>query len=129
MRVNATQYAIPRGHGNARNKKHRLAKIEKYRYHISMSDNKTIDALENIRLSGELARIVQTAEIIIPRDREHLLDLTIEKNVDFRNVEFAVPGKGRVIEATVTRCKNGVVINYLETYMRAPRPGGDGDWR
>ena len=122
MRVNATQYAIPHGHGNARNKKHRLAKIEKYRYHISMSDNKTIDALENIRLSGELARIVQTAEIIIPRDREHLLDLTIEKNVDFRNVEFAVPGKGRVIEATVTRCKNGVVINYLETYMRRRDP-------
>ncbi len=37
-------------------------------------------------------------------------------------VAFDTPGKGRVIEATVARVKNGVVANYPEPYMRRRDP-------
>ena len=33
-----------------------------------------------------------------------------------------MPGKGRVVEATVARCKNGAVINYTDTYLRRRDP-------
>jgi hypothetical protein len=37
-------------------------------------------------------------------------------------VAYEVPGKGRVVEATVCRVKNGISANYLEPYMRRRDP-------
>jgi hypothetical protein len=49
---------------------------------------------------------------------------------DFFEVAFDVPGKGRVVEVTVSRARNGIVANYTEAYMRRRDPDcmviGDG---
>lgn len=37
-------------------------------------------------------------------------------------VAYDVPGKGRVVEATVCRVKNGISANYIEPYMRRRDP-------
>ena len=37
-------------------------------------------------------------------------------------VTYEVPGRGRVAECTVTRCKNGLAVNYIEPYMRRRDP-------
>ncbi len=60
-------------------------------------------------------------DIIIPRDRNHLLELTFMGQEVFE-VAYDVPGKGRYVEATVTRCKNGASVNYTEAYMRRRDP-------
>jgi hypothetical protein len=48
----------------------------------------------------------------------------------FLEVAFDVPGKGRVVEATVARVRNGISANYIEAYMRRRDPDcmviGDG---
>jgi hypothetical protein len=49
---------------------------------------------------------------------------------DYFEVAYDVPGRGRVVEATVARVRNGVAANYTETYMRRRDPDcmviGDG---
>ena len=37
-------------------------------------------------------------------------------------VSYEVPGRGQVVEATVTKCKNGLAVNYKEPYMRRRDP-------
>ena len=37
-------------------------------------------------------------------------------------VAYEVPGQGRVVEATVSRCRNGAVVNYTDPYMRRRDP-------
>lgn len=41
---------------------------------------------------------------------------------DSYEVAYDVPGKGRVVEATVARVRNGIAANYLEAYMRRRDP-------
>ena len=38
-------------------------------------------------------------------------------------VAYDVPGRGSVAEAMVTRCRNGLAVNYTEAYMRRRDPG------
>jgi hypothetical protein len=49
---------------------------------------------------------------------------------DYFEVAYDVPGKGRFVEATVARVRNGVAANYTEPYMRRRDPDcmviGDG---
>ena len=61
--------------------------------------------------------------VIIPRTREELISLSMGKegNTSF-NVEYEVEGKGKILETTVTKCKNGVSVNYLDDYMRRRDP-------
>ena len=37
-------------------------------------------------------------------------------------VAYEAPGKGRIVEAEVVRCKNGLAVNYTEAYMRRRDP-------
>ena len=37
---------------------------------------------------------------------------------NYFEVSYDVPGKGNILEATVTKCKNGAVIILLDPYMR-----------
>ncbi len=73
------------------------------------------DALQNLISSG-----VNTT---VPEDRNHLLSLAMgdEKNMTFE-VAYNVPDKGRVVEAFVVKCKNGIVVNYTDIYMRRRDP-------
>lgn len=61
--------------------------------------------------------------ITIPKNREHLIKLAFNnEEVDEFEVGYLVPDKGYIAEAIVTRCKNGAVVNYNETYMRRRDP-------
>jgi len=42
---------------------------------------------------------------------------------DKYEVAFDVKGRGRVVEAEVVRCKNGLAVNYTDPYMRRRDPG------
>lgn len=77
---------------------------------------------EKFILLPEVLQILENApEVIIPKDRQEILDLAVDGK-DFFEVKYEVPGKGTVLEATVTKCKNGLVINYVEPYMRRRDP-------
>lgn len=60
--------------------------------------------------------------VIFPESREELVELSFGDSKNYHEVKYDVEGKGSVLEATVTRCKNGVVINYPEDYMRRRDP-------
>jgi hypothetical protein len=67
-------------------------------------------SLKNMLLSVE--------EVIVPKNRQHLTELAMGgANKDFNSVCY-----NGIEEATVTRCKNGLVINYPEPYMRRREP-------
>ncbi|MDF2530991.1 MAG: hypothetical protein K0Q65_572 [Clostridia bacterium] len=80
--------------------------------------------LEKIILPDELKKIAESGvSVIVPKDRNHLLTLAMgNEDNDIFEVGYIVPGNGRVIEATVARCKNGAVVNYMDQYMRRRDP-------
>ncbi|HYE11119.1 MAG TPA: DUF4914 family protein [Patescibacteria group bacterium] len=80
--------------------------------------------LERIILPDELKKIAESGvSVIVPKDRNHLLTLAMgNEDNDIFEVGYIVPGNGRVIEATVARCKNGAVVNYMDQYMRRRDP-------
>ena len=41
---------------------------------------------------------------------------------NYFEVSYDVPGKGNILEATVTKCKNGAVVNFADPYMRRRDP-------
>ena len=81
--------------------------------------------LEKFVLSKELEEIIMGAsKVVIPENRQHLIDMALGngKDVDLFEVAYDIPGKGRVLEATVARCNNGAVVNYDDVYMRRRDP-------
>ncbi|TFH05846.1 MAG: DUF4914 family protein [Spirochaetales bacterium] len=80
-------------------------------------------AVSALRVPTELTTVFESADIILPETRAELLDLVFnDPNADFIEVAYDVPGKGRVVEATVARCKNGAAVNYVDPYMRRRDP-------
>lgn len=67
--------------------------------------------------------LVESRGVIIPKTRAELITLAMgnAENKMFQ-VEYEVEGIGTVLEATVTRCKNGAVVNYMDDYMRRRDP-------
>ncbi len=82
------------------------------------------DIIKTMKIPEELNRIIDSCEnIIIPRSREHLFQLALGGTENkYFEVAYDVPGKGREVEATVALCKNGVVVNYSDTYLRRRDP-------
>jgi hypothetical protein len=77
--------------------------------------------------------LLSCKKVIIPEKREEFFELAMggKDNKEFE-VKYDVPGKGEVVEAIVTKCKNGIVINYPDVYMRRRDPdslivGDEGD--
>lgn len=62
--------------------------------------------------------LLQAEEIVVPKDRKHLVELALG---GANNDEYKVSYDG-FEEAIVTRCKNGLAINYTEPYMRRREP-------
>lgn len=61
--------------------------------------------------------------VISPASEQELVDLACGgRESKFFEVEYEVPGMGRVVEATVARVRNGVAANYPEPYMRRRDP-------
>jgi hypothetical protein len=71
-----------------------------------------------LRLPKAVQSILDANQVIIPESRSELLDLTFQGRPDVFEVSYEVPGRGKVLEATVSRCKNGASVNYAEAYMR-----------
>lgn len=62
-------------------------------------------------------------DIIVPESRQELLDLAMGSSTrSLYEVAYDVPGMGRVVEATVAKARNGIVVNYMDPYMRRRDP-------
>ncbi|NLZ80576.1 MAG: DUF4914 family protein [Clostridiales bacterium] len=80
--------------------------------------------LKKLNLPDYVLDILTNAKsITIPKTRKELFTLSMgsSENV-FYNVEYDVEGVGNILEATVTKCKNGIAVNYIEDYMRRRDP-------
>lgn len=88
-----------------------------------MQNTKQASVIERMTLTPELQELLSSVEVIVPENREHMLHVTfLETDDDLIEVAYDVPGKGRYVEATVARCKNGAAVNYTEAYMRRRDP-------
>src|SRR5512145_190565 len=72
----------------------------------------------------DVAEILAAApSVVVPGTLAELLDLSVGgAGRDSFEVAYDVPGKGRVVEATVARVRNGISANYPEPYMRRRDP-------
>lgn len=74
-------------------------------------------------LPKELKSLVETKEVILAESREDLIDLSFGRMVDnVYEVAYDTPGHGKIVEAEVVRCKNGVSVNYTDPYLRRRDP-------
>ncbi len=77
----------------------------------------------SIVVPQELQDVFDSCRIILPESRNHLFELAFfGEESPIVEVAYEVPGKGRCVEATVARCKNGAAVNYMEPYMRRRDP-------
>jgi len=83
-----------------------------------------IDFFKKMVLPEEVSNILrgENIEIILPSSREHLLELSMGgKDNETFDVSYKVDDK-LVREAYITKCKNGLVANYDDIYMRRRDP-------
>jgi hypothetical protein len=81
------------------------------------------ELLAKFILNEELKYVLSDKEVIIPDSRSELIELALGKQENsVFEVAYDIPGKGRVVEATVVRCKNGAAVNYTDVYMRRRDP-------
>ncbi|AHC13495.1 DUF4914 family protein [Salinispira pacifica] len=78
--------------------------------------------LNRLNVSSDIREILENNHVILPESRQELLDLTFQGRPDEFEVSYDIPGKGKYVEARVTRCKNGASVNYTEAYMRRRDP-------
>ncbi len=82
----------------------------------------TISALDHVSLAPEVRAALDAApRIVVPASRAELYDLALGGGKSEFEVRFDVNGTS-VLEATVVRAKNGLVVNYTEDYMRRRDP-------
>ena len=62
------------------------------------------------------------SKVIAPQNRQEIFSLASFGGQDYCEVTYDIPGKGRFVEASVVKCKNGLVVNYTEKYMRRRDP-------
>ncbi len=79
--------------------------------------------LSKFSFPEELKRVLENSpSVIVPETKERLYHLIFgSKQNDVVDVSYDVHGE-LITEATVTRCKNGVSINFTEDYMRRRDP-------
>jgi hypothetical protein len=79
---------------------------------------------KEMNLPTHVVDLLETCESVsFPQNREQLFSLaTGGKSEGIFEVAYDIPGHGRVIEATVSICKNGLAVNYCEPYMRRREP-------
>lgn len=79
---------------------------------------------KNIDLPAQISDLLGNgSSCIFPGSREEVLSLAMGgKSEGVFEVAYDIPGRGRIVEAEVARCKNGLSINYPEPYMRRRDP-------
>src|SRR6187399_1918580 len=76
-----------------------------------------------VTLEAEVRDALESSPgVTIPASREALYQLALgpDGGPTF-TVEYQV-GEAQIAEATITRCRNGLAVNYLEDYMRRRDP-------
>lgn len=78
-------------------------------------------AWTKMRLPEEACAVLSAApRVVVAESVEQLAALAAgEGSFD---IAYDVPGRGRVVEATAARVRNGIVANYTEAYMRRRDP-------
>lgn len=87
----------------------------------------TINIVEDwvkLRLPNEIQSILKKAKSLrFPKTREEIFSLAMgDSNAVVNEVYYDIPDKGRIVEATVTRCKNGLAVNYIDPQIRRRDP-------
>ncbi len=82
------------------------------------------ELLKKFKLPNYVVDIINSSsEVIFPKTREEIVALSFgSKDNDVFHVTYDVEGLGEITEASVTRCKNGAVVNYEDDYMRRRDP-------
>ena len=84
-----------------------------------------------LRLPADVvATLKASPEVLVPRSRNQLIKLSLGDDIEnmpptaTRSSRWRMTCRdgGRVVEAVVTRCRNGVAVNYTEPYMRRRDP-------
>ena len=89
-----------------------------------MTTNLSVGFAPNVKLPKDVAAVLKASPMVhMPHSRAELFELAIggPDSTTFE-VAYDVPGKGRVVEAEVVKCRNGLAINYTDTYMRRRDP-------
>ena len=86
-----------------------------------------IDFEKNWRQFNLPAQVVDIFEksetLLFPKNREQIFRMAMGgRSHGIFEVAYEVPGMGRIVEATVTKCTNGLGVNYIEPYMRRRDP-------
>ncbi len=78
---------------------------------------------DKLILTKDVENILATKKLIFPETRMELQELSMcGTDEDVYVVEYDVENHGKIVEATVTKCKNGVSVNYTDIYMRRRDP-------
>jgi len=83
------------------------------------------ERLARIHMPADAEHLLRARDgrtIIVPQDRAELIELSLGGVPDRFEVAYEVPQRGRVVEAEVVRCRNGVAVNMPEPYMRRRDP-------
>src|SRR6187431_1547883 len=82
-----------------------------------------VSTIQTVQLPPAVRAAVDASpNVIIPASREDLYRLSLGPyGGPEHQVAYDVEGR-TVVEATVTRCRNGVAVNFLEDYMRRRDP-------
>ncbi|WPF84104.1 DUF4914 family protein [Sanguibacter sp. 4.1] len=80
--------------------------------------------LSTVILPAEVRAALESApDVFVPATRRNLLDRATGAGAPPTfDVVYDVQGRGPVKEADVVRCKNGIVVNYPEDYLRRRDP-------
>lgn len=80
--------------------------------------------LKKFTFSPEIVDVIENCKgIFVPTSKQELYEMVFGTGRSGKyDVVYEIPGNGVVTEATVVRAKNGVVVNYLEDYMRRRDP-------
>lgn len=78
----------------------------------------------SFRVPDEVRDILEACpKFTVAKRRTQLMELAVRDAVNgVHEVAYDVPGRGRVLEATVCRVKNGFAANYVDPYMRRRDP-------
>lgn len=87
-----------------------------------MSNEKIIDTINKFDIDEEVHTIITATNIVIPRDRKHIFELTIDEDSLQKEIISELPNNQRIVEAVITKCKNGIAVNYPDKYMRRRDP-------
>lgn len=81
-------------------------------------------AWQRLNPPSSVARLLAAApRVILPESIQELIDYSVGgTDKEQWEVAYDVPNKGRVVEATVCRVRNGISANYTEPYMRRRDP-------